>query len=74
MSIADFNTSGTAIRRLTLKYRPSAFIGKLVGQPNVPTQFTKANSDQLGVNFREYHDFGCDRAESLTAVKVKNAA
>ena len=33
-----------------------------------------ANSDSFGVDFRGYHDFGCDRAEYLAGVKVKGAA
>lgn len=33
-----------------------------------------ADFDQLGVQFRGYHDFGCDRSEYLAGVKSKGAA
>jgi hypothetical protein len=33
-----------------------------------------ADFDQLGVQFRGYHDFGCDQAEYLGGVKSKGAA
>jgi len=33
-----------------------------------------ADFDQLGIQFRGYHDFGCDQAEWLCGVKSKGAA
>ncbi len=33
-----------------------------------------ADFDQLGVQFRGYHDFGCDRSEYLAGLKSKGAA
>ncbi len=43
-----------------------------IEQPTIES--AEANFDQLGVDFRGYHDFGCDRAEYLAGVKVKGAA
>jgi hypothetical protein len=33
-----------------------------------------ADFDELGVQFRGYHDFGCDQAEYVAGVKSKGAA
>jgi hypothetical protein len=43
-----------------------------VAQPTVET--AEADFDQLGIQFRGYHDFGCDKAEYLCGVKSKGAA
>ena len=34
----------------------------------------EADFDELGVQFRGYHDFGCDKAEYLAGIKSKGAA
>lgn len=40
-------------------------------QPTVES--AEADFDTLGVDFRGYHDFGCDRSEYLSGVKIKGA-
>lgn len=43
-----------------------------VEQPTVES--ADANFDTLGVEFRGYHDFGCDKAEYLAGIMSKGAA
>jgi len=43
-----------------------------VATPTVES--AEADFDQLGIQFRGYHDFGCDQAEYLSGIKSKGAA
>lgn len=46
----------------------------LNGMETPTVESADADFDQLGVQFRGYHDFGCDQAEYLAGVKSKGAA
>jgi hypothetical protein len=46
----------------------------LNGQQSPTVESTDADFNTLGVQFRGYHDFGCDKAEYLAGVKSKGAA
>ncbi len=46
----------------------------LNGQQTPTVESTDADFDTLGIQFRGYHDFGCDKSEYLSAVKSKGAA
>lgn len=46
----------------------------LDGQETPTVEAAEADFNQLGVQFRGYHDFGCDQAEYLAGVKSKGAA
>lgn len=46
----------------------------LNGQQSPTVESTDADFNTLGVQFRGYHDFGCDKSEYLAGVKSKGAA
>lgn len=46
----------------------------LNGNETPVVETADADFDQLGIQFRGYHDFGCDQAEYLAGVKSKGAA
>ena len=46
----------------------------LNGSQTPTVESADADFDQLGVQFRGYHDFGCDQAEYLAGIKSKGAA
>lgn len=46
----------------------------LNGQQTPTVESADADFNQLGIQFRGYHDFGCDKSEKLSGVKVKGAA
>jgi hypothetical protein len=46
----------------------------LNGQEQPTVESADADFDTLGVDFRGYHDFGCDQSEYLAGVKSKGAA
>lgn len=46
----------------------------LNGQQSPVVESTDADFDTLGILFRGYHDFGCDKSEYLAGVKSKGAA
>lgn len=46
----------------------------LNGQQSPTVESTDADFDTLGVLFRGYHDFGCDKSEYLAGIKSKGAA
>lgn len=46
----------------------------LNGQQTPTVESADASFDRLGVDFRGYHDFGCDKAEFLCGVKSKGSA
>lgn len=55
-------------------YLPTMVVSFLNGQETPTVESADADFDQLGVQFRGYHDFGCDQAEYLGGVKSKGAA
>lgn len=46
----------------------------LNGQQTPTVESADADFDQLGIQFRGYHDFGADRSEYLAGIKSKGAA
>lgn len=46
----------------------------LFGQQTPTVESSDADFNQLGVQLRGYHDFGCDKAEYLAGLKSKGAA
>lgn len=46
----------------------------LNGNQSPTVETADADFDQLGVQFRGYHDFGCDKSEYLSGVKSKGAS
>lgn len=46
----------------------------LNGQQSPTVESTDADFDTLGILFRGYHDFGCDKSEYLAGIKSKGAA
>lgn len=53
---------------------PTIVVSFLNGQETPTVESADADFDQLGIQFRGYHDFGCDLAEYLGGVKSKGAA
>ena len=49
-------------------------VGFLDGQESPTVESADADFDQLGIQFRGYHDFGCSLAEWRAGVKSKGAA
>jgi hypothetical protein len=49
-------------------------VSVLNGIETPTVESAEADFNQLGVQFRGYHDFGCDKAEWLAGVKSKGAA
>jgi hypothetical protein len=69
------NSSATAWYLLRDPARYASMVVSFLNGIEQPTiESAEANFDQLGVDFRGYHDFGCDRAEYLAGVKVKGVA
>lgn len=46
----------------------------LFGNRTPTVESSEADFDQLGILFRGYHDFGCDKAEYLAGIKSKGAS
>ena len=46
----------------------------LNGNQTPTVESSDADFDTLGIQFRGYHDFGCDQAEYLAGIKSKGAA
>ncbi len=53
---------------------PPMDVSFLDGQQTPTVEEADADFDQLGIAFRGYHDFGCDKGEYLGAIKSKGAA
>jgi hypothetical protein len=49
-------------------------VSVLNGVETPTVESAEADFNQLGIQFRGYHDFGCDKAEWLAGVKSKGAA
>ncbi len=52
----------------------SMVVSFLFGNETPTVETADADFDQLGIQVRGYHDFGCDQAEYLAGVKSKGAA
>ena len=52
---------------------PAIVVSFLNGQQTPTVEDAEADFNVLGVQFRGYHDFGCDQAEYLAGVKSKGA-
>ncbi len=67
--------SATAWYLLTSpSYLPTMVVSFLNGQETPTVESADADFDTLGIQFRGYHDFGCDQAEYLGGIKSKGAA
>lgn len=55
-------------------YLAAVVVSFLNGMMAPTVESADADFDTLGVQFRGYHDFGCDQAEYLSGVKSKGAA
>lgn len=53
---------------------PTMVVSFLNGQETPTVESADADFDQLGIQIRGYHDFGCDVAEYLGGLKSKGAA
>ena len=74
----DSTISGYSATAWYLLRDPSAAAGIVVsflnGQESPTVDSADADFNTLGIQFRGYHDFGCDLAEYLCGVKSKGAA
>lgn len=55
-------------------FRAAVAVSFLNGQETPTVESADADFNTLGVQFRGYHDFGCDQAEYLCGVKSKGAS
>jgi hypothetical protein len=53
---------------------PAMIVSFLNGQQAPIVESSDADFSVLGIQFRGYHDFGCDRAEYLCGVMSKGAS
>lgn len=68
------NSSATAWYLLRdPKLMAAVVVTFLNGNEQPTVESAEADFDTLGVDFRGYHDFGCDRSEYLSGVKIKGA-
>ena len=69
------NSSATAwyLMRDPAKYA-SMVVSFLDGVEQPTVESAEADFDTLGIDFRGYHDFGCDHAEYNAGIKSKGAA
>ncbi len=76
LSDPDFSGNSTTAWYLFRAPRNLAAIvvSFLGGQQNPTVDMAEADFNQLGVQFRGYHDFGVDLAEYLAGIKSKGAA
>lgn len=75
--LSDTNYSGYSLTAWYLLNNP-AYLATMVvsflnGMMSPTVESADADFDQLGIQFRGYHDFGCDQAEYLAGVKSKGA-
>jgi len=75
LSDADFTGNSTTAWYLFRSPRnlASVVVSFLNGQQNPTVDMAEADFNQLGVQFRGYHDFGVDLAEYLAGIKSKGA-
>lgn len=72
-SFAGYSATAWYLFRNPARYAPMT-VSFLNGQEQPTVESADADFDTLGVEFRGYHDFGCDVAEYLAGVKSKGAA
>jgi len=76
--LSDSTYSGSSATAWYLLRNPAVLaaivVSLLNGNANPVVESAEASFDRLGVEFRGYHDFGCDKAEWLCGVKSKGAA
>lgn len=72
-SFSGYSTTAWYLFRNPAKYAPMV-VSFLNGQEQPTVESAEADFDTLGVQFRGYHEFGCDQAEYLAGVKSKGAA
>ena len=69
------NSSATAWYLLRDPARYAAIVVSFLDGVEQPTvESAQADFDTLGIDFRGYHDFGCDQAEYNAGIKSKGAA
>jgi hypothetical protein len=69
------NSSATAWYLLRDPARYASMVVSFLDGVEQPTvESAEADFDTLGVDFRGYHDFGCDQAEYNAGIKSKGAA
>jgi len=74
LSDTDFSgASSTAWYLFGSRLKPMV-VSVLNGVETPTVESAEADFNNLGVQFRAYHDFGCDKAEWLAGVKSKGAA
>lgn len=78
MRLSDSTIPGFSATAWFLLRNPAlgaAIVISLLNGIAAPTvESADADFDTLGIQFRGFHDFGCDLAEYLAGVKVKGAA
>ncbi len=67
------NYSTTAWYLFGDAYMPMC-VSFLNGQQTPTVEVSEADFNQLGIQMRGYHDFGCDKSEYLAGIKSKGAA
>lgn len=76
--LSDSNFTGYSTTAWYLFRSPGAYpmmvTSFLNGQQSPTVDSAEADFNTLGVQFRGYHDFGCDQAEYLCGIKSKGAA
>lgn len=76
--LSDSNFTGYSTKAFYLLREKSSLAAMVVsllnGVANPTVEMADANFNTLGIEFRGYHDFGCDKAEWLAGVKSKGEA
>lgn len=76
--LSDSNFTGYSATAWYLLRNPSVMPAMVVsflnGQRTPTVESSETDFDKLGIQFRGYHDFGCDQAEYLCGIKSKGAA
>lgn len=76
--LSDSNFTGYSTTAWYLLRNPAisaaVVVSFLNGMQTPTVESAEADFDTLGMQFRGYHDFGCDQAEYLCGVKSKGAA
>lgn len=76
--LSDTNVTGNSTKAFYLLRNPSmmpAIVVSFLNGAQAPTvESAEADFNTLGIQFRGYHDFGCDQAEYLAGVKSKGEA
>lgn len=72
-SVTGYSTTAWYLLRNPSQY-PTMIVSFLNGQQAPTVESSDADFSTLGIQFRGYHDFGCDQAEYVGGVKSKGAA